>query len=156
VKKVIDKRKTVAVDPELHNVVREAASNVSQMLFSHGMHESFVTKMHASDGLPNGWIASYRDRSQFTSHTTFWVNPYIDLYLVNLERVITDSILHEYGHVIYEWGVKRDPILLNMIIQRYITEEYFAESFIQVLKSDGFINNANDITKRFIESAFGK
>jgi hypothetical protein len=53
-------------------------------------------------------------------------------------EVATDSILHEFGHIIAEWGRKRDAPLLALIEEDWPDEEDFAEEFAQFLSGRSY------------------
>jgi hypothetical protein len=159
-----DGRKTVKYDPMLERGVREASSSVAQLLQQAGISDTFQVKIHAFTPQHKKDVAIYRSMSQFTGNIIFWINPkFISIAKVHgalaentVTDLIEDSLLHEYGHVIYEWAVKRDGVLLNMILHRFHTEEMFAEFMIGALREHSFISNPDDIVSQFIKSAFGE
>ena len=101
--------------------------------------------------------------SRFNGDVIIWINSDFRRILkghdinpmYTLADIITDSMLHEYAHVIFEWGSVRDQVLLNMIIEEYTNQEEFAEDMIDVFKGEGFIIRGNDILIRFVDKAFG-
>lgn len=89
------------------------------------------------------WVAIYRGLSQFSGHgPIFWVCDEQPMYEDMLGkpdrhevfRGMVDSILHEYGHVIAEWGKKRNPDITMAIQERFDDEEQFAEEFIEYVR----------------------
>ena len=159
----MDKRRAIKFDPMLIKAVEDARGEFERYLGKNGIRDVCTIKIHAFKGYKNRWVALYRSMSQFNGNAIFWINSdfhkILAKYDVNpiytLADIITDSLLHEYAHVIFEWATKRDPVLLNMIVAGYSNEEEFAEHMIETLKGDGFIRSHDDILDRFITSVFG-
>lgn len=159
----VDKRRTVKRDPLLVRAVREASSEVSELLQVRGIRDSFVVKIHPFTGYRKEWVALYRSMSQFHSYIIFWINPKFILQAKGrgaleeniVSDLVIDSLLHEYAHVILEWATTRDPILLRMILEDYTDPEEFAEGMIDILKGDMFIKGSGTIIDRFKKTAFG-
>lgn len=160
---MVDRRKSVKVDPILARAVFEARDAFERYLGNNGIHDRMIIKIRRFSEKHKRWIALYRSMSRFNGEVIIWIN--VDFrrilrgYDINpmytITDIITDSLLHEYAHVIFEWAAKRDPVLLNMIITGYTNEEEFAEHMIETLKSDGFIRSHDDILNRFVTSVFG-
>lgn len=103
-------------------------------------------------------LAVYRSKSQFTSgKPIFWVNSNFDQIIREVEdevnaggeshtnldaevfKALVDTLLHEYGHVIYEsadFTSVDDPELLQLIEVVSDDPEEFAEEFMQYIRGD--------------------
>ena len=140
-------------DP-IEKVIETCVKHASDMLIEHGIRDPFTVKLKKLKN--KNWLALYRSNTQFSSEPIIWIN--INLYDIfrkqeNYERkkygdsqlneyiVITDNILHEYGHVIAEWGRVRNP-KIEAIVASFGSEEDFAEGFKDFIR-DGFSTYGN-------------
>jgi len=104
--------------------VRRAKEDALRLLRHYGIDDDFTIKLKPTK--QENWLAQYRATSQFRSGTIFWVNPEHPADHDELVR----TILHEYGHVIYELARFRVPELHAEIDRMfYDDEEEFAEEF---------------------------
>lgn len=162
--KKVDGRRTVTHDSLLKRSVREASSEVSHLLHAHGINDTFVVKIHPFKGHRKKWVALYRSMSQFRNNIIFWITPHFVTNCIDcgslkenaIADLVTDSLLHEYAHVVFEWAANRDPVLLRMIMDDYNDPEEFAEGMIDILKGDMFMKGSGTIIDQFKKSAFGK
>ena len=117
-------RRAIEFDQRAVDVMRQARSNVEIFLGRNGIRDSNIFKLHVFPASANEPISIYRDKSQFTGTSIFWINydfsQIVDNYKLSpvnsVSDVITESLLKNYAHKIYEWGMYHDPILLNMIV----------------------------------------
>lgn len=84
---------------------------------------------------PYPWKAVYRSHTQFGGNgPVFWLceeqtqPDWVDKQALKTDMV--DSIIHEYGHVIEEWGRYRNPEIKRLIEEGFSGNEDFAEGFI--------------------------
>lgn len=160
---MVDRRKSVKPDPILVQAVFEARDRFERYLGNSGIHDRTIIKIHRFPENQKRLVALYRSMSRFNGDVIIWINSDFRRILkghdinpmYTLADIITDSMLHEYAHVIFEWGSVRDQVLLNMIIEEYTNQEEFAEDMIDVFKGEGFITRGNDILIRFVDKAFG-
>lgn len=105
--------------------VRQAKVLALKKLARLGISDTFTVKLRQTTDSAH-WVAQYRSNSQFRSGPIFWVSPNHPNDLGEL----TKSLLHEYGHVIYELARNRSSTLLDDIDTAFMDdEEEFAESF---------------------------
>ncbi len=105
-----------------------------------GIHDMVTVKVKRFAKSPN-WLAMYRSNTQFGRNPIFWINENIldvmreaDVPDSELLKVVYDSLLHEYGHVIWEWARARDADTYKTLFWGNKTwggEEEFAEGFVQ-------------------------
>jgi len=108
-----------------------------QTLRSIGIHEEVLVKVKK---LRDPYrLACYRSRSQFTNgKPIFWISSDIEEKVMNawddpgkIPGVVSDCIVHEYGHVIYEYAELRDKELFARIKESFPDdEERFAEQIV--------------------------
>ena len=164
----IDNRKITKYDPILIQAVVDARSEFEKYLLKNGIRDSIIIKIHSFSVSTYKGIVLYRSLSQFKGSAIMWVTPRLirnNLANTGVEReinavytasdAICDALLHEYGYVMYEWATNRDPVMVNMIIEKYTSPEHFAESMVGILKGEGFIRSNDDILERFVNGAFG-
>jgi len=97
----------VTAQTAMQKTVPKAKSEALRLLAEVGIEDDIVVKIHKTTASALG---QYRGASQFRSGTTFWISPDVPAVLVRegiaasmLEDVIVDTILHEYGHVLWEF-----------------------------------------------------
>lgn len=109
--------------------------------------DEFIVKVKPNLRDP-GFLGQYRSFSQFRGRPIFWLNSrlhrVVETWLakharldqtIDAHRVAVDTILHEYGHVIWEFARLRDPALYADV--REVSdddEEEFAETFALVVR----------------------
>ena len=94
---------------KLKKFVSYAEKEALEHLSEHGIADAIVVKIKRMKD-PR-WLGSYRGLSQFkSSYPIFWVNEQLlekikaeGIHEDDAPLVITDTILHEYGHVIWEF-----------------------------------------------------
>ena len=94
---------------KLKKFVSYAKKEALEHLSEHGIADAIVVKIKRMKD-PR-WLGSYRGLSQFkSSYPIFWVNEQLlekikaeGIHEDDAPLVITDTILHEYGHVIWEF-----------------------------------------------------
>lgn len=106
-----------------------------------GIHEDVLVKVKKPRDSRH--LACYRSRSQFTNgKPIFWISPDIEGDVMKalgdpgkIPRVVSDCIVHEYGHVIYEYAELRDKELFARIKESFLDdEEAFAEMIVFMVK----------------------
>ena len=145
---MVDGRRRKPIDKELHEVVRNAASTASHILSSVGISESFTTKIHPFSGK----LAMYRNGSQFTSFTTFWINADAP----RVESDIVNALLREYAHVIHEWAFEEHQPLFEVISENFNDGEEFEESMIRVFKGNDYESVGAVVVSRYAKTKFGR
>lgn len=88
------------------------------------------------------WLAQYRGYSQFGGRPIVWINESLHELLDELDRpfdVAVGSILHEYGHIIAEWGKVRNREITELIQRGWGCEEDFAEDFMRYVRHDAIV-----------------
>jgi hypothetical protein len=134
--------------------VQESKEQAIAKLKSFGIEDSFQVKIkRASKPYTSNFIGQYRAGSQFRSGPIFWVNPELPSLLAEertstpIATVVEDTILHEYGHVIWEYADKRDRDLMEYIKAIEPDEEDFAETFALVAR----IGRQNSVYRQIAE-----
>lgn len=145
----------------LETVVRECKELALKELKSRGITDKITVKIKdfKRKGYEN-WIALYRAHSQFTSRPIVWINKELYKFIdteekntgsqINEYSVITDNILHEYGHIIAEWAKKRNKEMDNIIRRVWHNEEDFAEGFVAYARDSIWLDN-EDAYNRIVE-----
>lgn len=117
--------------------VSAAAREVIRVLRQHGIEDGFGVRLGKVGG---GCLAHYKARSQFSARgAVFVVSPRLDKAIgpehnVTPHALLVDTLLHEYGHVIYEWARLRDPALFHEVVESVDgDEEDFAETFAHAM-----------------------
>lgn len=118
----------MSLDPK---TISAAARDAQAALEAFGIRDSFNVKVkdfgpaHADD------VGLYRSRSQFRRGPIFWINKNLTALVPEplLHGEIVMTLLHEYGHVIYEYARIRAPALRVLIDDVTDDEEDFAETF---------------------------
>ena len=132
----------------LPTIVKKSKDIAINILNKHGIFNPLTVKIKEFKGYRKGFLACYRNGTQFSSHPIFWINKDLNniimesevefCHRINEYTVISDNILHEYAHVIYEWAQFRNPALRKMIDNRWKNEEDFAEGFIDYARDSMF------------------
>lgn len=92
----------------------------------------------------DNWLGLYRAFSQFKSKPIIWINKDIIKisneyeYEIDINDLILDTLIHEYGHIIAEFGKTRNKKIHNLIKKHWSNEEEFAEEFIFYIKNMSF------------------
>lgn len=110
-----------------------------------GIEDGITVKVRPFTGEQEHWLALYRSLSQFRGRPVIWINENLDDVMeefgVPEDRrfdILVDDILHEYAHVIAEWGRKGNSRITELI-QQWGTEEDFAEAFVDAVKDHPYI-----------------
>src|SRR6267142_1283237 len=116
-------------------VVSSARLEAARLLREIGIDDQFTVKVHPIT-VHSEAIAQYRSRSHFRSGPVFWISP---LHSTDYD-VVVDSILHEYGHVIWEYAEVRklaEAKGLYAAVQAISPygEEDFAETFAHAVRN---------------------
>jgi hypothetical protein len=150
---------------DLKKSVAQAKKTAMEMLALRGVTESFVVKIRPASAFEDDeTLACYKCLSQFRSGPIFWVSERLpaimreSVRVEGLHAVLVTTLLHEYGHVIYEYSIKRNDSGLFEDIESVIQgslkwdleeEEYFAESFALSLENPKIDDEYTDIARRF-------
>lgn len=120
---------------------KEARDIAFKILKEAGIEDAVTVKVRPFTGDKEKWIALYRGLSQFRGRPIIWLNEELDdlmdEYDVPEDRrfdILVDDILHEYAHIIAEWGRIRDHRITDLITESWGDEEDYAESFILYIK----------------------
>ena len=101
-------------------------------------------------------LGQYRSFSQFRGGPICWVSSEITEENYpdhDIHQIIVDTILHEYGHVIWEFARLRDDKLMKMCdAAAFGDEEDFAETFAVVVANNAVSPTYRKIVKRYVES----
>jgi len=158
---------TAAIDGsgEDLNAVRDAVAKAkkwtSDSLRRLGIRDTVTVKVKQFAKSPN-WLAMYRSNSQFGRNPIFWINENIlgvlrdeDVPDSELLKVVYDSLLHEYGHVVWEWAKARDPETYDMLLNGFWgDEEEFAEGFVQFALNGLGEKGYRSVVEAFVEKVF--
>lgn len=144
-------------DP-LNNVIAASKNIAMKRLHDKNIDDRLIVKV--KDIKQYDWLALYRSLSQFTSRPIFWINKDLPNRLKEMDRelgtcsneyaVVTDNILHEYGHVIAEWGKERNLKITELIKANWEKEELFAEDFKDYINDSMFSFN-DKVHKKIIQ-----
>jgi hypothetical protein len=134
-------------DPELNlqempEVFDRAVSGAISMLKSYGINDEIDVGLKQFSGEQRCWLAMYMRESQFQGTPRFFINTQtpgiIDAAVLpqamTVEDVMTDSFLHEYGHVIEEWAKRKNPEMYRLIYGPFSDEEDFAEYMVDFFR----------------------
>ncbi len=139
--------------------VKKSKEQAITKLKAFGIEDDFQVKIkRASKPYVSNFIGQYRAGSQFRSGPIFWINPELPELLSEeristpIETVIEDTILHEYGHVIWEYASKRDSELMEYIYAIESDEEEFAETFALSVRKGRQSPGYRQIAKKYQES----
>lgn len=114
---------------DLDKAIREAETALARF----GVQDRFTVKIKPAR--KGEWIGMYRSRTQFHGHRLpiFWISEAAPRIAKatgwSLHRALVSTLLHEYGHVIYEWAKLESPALMQDIENITDDEEDFAETF---------------------------
>lgn len=128
-------------------------------------HEKIAKRVRRCPDTAEGCLALYRGASQFGSGPIFWIRDDFEAEVARLDEeydmmgrtnpytVAIQTLLHEYGHVIYEWARWRDSELLKIIEDAFDDEEDFAEDFMRFVMDDPFCSSAHaQIIRLYVRS----
>lgn len=127
-----------------------AYDNVKQLLETLGIEDDFVVTIHETTAHGGRSLAQYRAQSHLRNGVaTIWVSPRLaqlaEQNLLRVDDVLTDTLMHEYGHVIWEWASYRGGDKLKKAVGiGKMDEEDFAEGWAR-----GEIANAKSIAKLY-------
>lgn len=133
----------MAKTKDLKREVKEAKREAMSRLRRYGIDDRFTVKVRSNPSFNEHTLACYRGMSQFRSGPIFWINPQF-LQIVERESlssqaqgILVDTLLHEYGHVMYEYIRWNESAGLKGKVEALNTgpdfEEDFAESMAQAL-----------------------
>lgn len=128
----------------MEDLLKDALEKTYAALAKFDIDDTFTVKVKRFPKKSAGALALYRSRSQFRKGPIFWVNEDFerkcDLAFVDACPELVLTLLHEYGHVIYEFADVRarffDPTLKESIVTIAEDEEDFAETFAVVVRKD--------------------
>lgn len=147
----------------LKEVIEDCKQIALKELSRLGINRSFTLKTVKSGIQPRTTLAMYKSRSQFLD-----CGPIFYLYqktivncvqeqinrdkedgiprdfLSEIYRVIADTIVHEFGHVIFEIFTLRNTAMKRFILKNWKSEEHFAEDFMRYLRSSRIENDAHE------------
>lgn len=141
----------------LKEIVDVCCKRVNEELSKKGVNDVFTCKVKKFKGYRDDWMALYRSFSQFSSRPIFWVNEDTMKIIKKSEKefdsrinpydVVCDDIRHEYGHVIGEWGKKRNQKITEIIEKDWTDEEDFAEGFKDYISDSAWADNEESYDK---------
>ncbi|TFG89923.1 MAG: hypothetical protein E4H16_02755 [Candidatus Atribacteria bacterium] len=119
-----------------------AKERVLGMLAGVGINEEISIGLKQFTGDQRCWLAMYMRDSQFRGNPIFFVNTQtpgiIDAAVlpqkITVEDVMIDSLIHEYFHVVEEWGRRKNREMYNLIYGPFSDEEDFAEYGVDFLR----------------------
>lgn len=129
-----------------------------EALERNGIEDSFVLRVKPPprvERIGKGCLALYRGNSQFMGlGPIFWIRSDFEgvvaevdeddvIYRTNPLTAAVQTLLHEYGHVIYEWAEARDPELFSIIRDGFDDGEDFAEDFMRYATGDPMCSSAH-------------
>ena len=152
-RQLLDRERAMRENPP-SSPIKAAIEDADGRLQRFGIVDRITIKFRTT--LEPGWLGQYRSLSQFKSGPIFWVNSNIteDNYPDHdVHRIIVDTILHEYGHVIWEFGRLRDQKLYEMCeAVSDGDEEEFAETFAVVVSNNAVSPTYRKIVKQYLKS----
>ncbi len=145
----------------VRDAVAKAKKWTSDSLRRLDIHDTVTVKVKRFAKSPN-WLAMYRSNSQFGRNPIFWINENIlgvlrdeDVLDSELLKVVYDSLLHEYGHVVWEWARTRDSETYDMLLNGFWDdEEEFAEGFVQFALNGLGEKGYRPVVEAFAEKVF--
>lgn len=115
----------------------------------------------------NNWLGWYRGKSQFGRNAIIYldINAHVKALEDSnspkemLEKVIIDTLLHEYGHVIEEFITvdsirKNDKTILNEINSNFDDMEDFAELFAKYINQDSYLRYEQEVVFKKVISYY--
>jgi hypothetical protein len=139
----------------MKKLLKQALVETAAALAVFDIDDTFSVKIKTfkSDNLHT--LALYRSRSQFKGRgPIFWVN---ESFVALCEQQCAEplkqlvlTLLHEYGHVIYEFSQFRLPDLSADIDNVTDDEEDFAETFAVVVKNNAASPAYRDFIARYM------
>lgn len=127
--------RVVVLQKQLPACVRAQRGRLLARLGAYGINDRITVRLRDLTSL--GALGLYRSHSQFSRGPIFWLSTGIPALMLaegiaphELGRVVFDTLAHEYGHVIAEFGQHCGGALYAAITGAYGTdEEEFAEDF---------------------------
>ena len=108
--------------------------------------DGFILRLKEQSKLKD-WIALYRSHSVMSGTPIFWINSNLREYArqidpsINIVRVMTDSIIHEWWHAICEAlkmaSYRKTPLKIQ-VVEDMKVEEQMAEKFIAFCGGDAW------------------
>lgn len=138
----------------------EAKDTAVKLLWGKGIEDDITIQLVDFEGERRCWLALYLLRSQFRGLPVIQVNENTQgvLYAMNdHEKILTvmlESILHEYGHIIAEWGRERDPKITDLVKRYSPDEEVFAEDFMKFMLNRIRSPILEEVSQRFLRTVF--
>ncbi len=147
---------------KLEEIVKIAKAEALVALKGMGIddEDGITVKLKAMKGPKDQhWIGLYRSMSQFRGGAIFWINSDIQKVVEEegldpgkTKDVIRDTILHEYGHVIWEYASKRAPALMENIQAIDDDEEEWAESFALAANKPAYSGAYKRLAQEFVKA----
>ena len=109
--------------------------------------------VHAGESVPG--------RSQFfvNTHTPGIIDAAVLPQHVTVEDVFEDSLFHEYGHVIEEWGKRKNNEMYKLIYGPFTDEEDFAEYMVDYFSTHKDRSSrkkvVDSVIKMYVDDVFG-
>jgi hypothetical protein len=148
--------------------VKKAKERAAEALKAAGIEDRFIVKVKK---VKEDWLGLYRHRSQFSSKPIMWINQNLPAMAREagvtdrFDEMLVDTILHEYGHVVYEFAELRGrPTWMNNPTARRLwrdirglqrgprfNEEVFAETMARFLKGEPTKGAYQGIAQRYAE-----
>lgn len=132
--------------------IKEYKQELIDTLEDAGIPDTSITLKEPKES-KQGWLGWYRNRSQFGKNAIIYIDipahqKSLDEMVATeqLEKVVMDTLLHEYGHVIEEFITidsqrKNDETFLKKIKINFNDMEDFAELFARYINNDVFIED---------------
>ncbi len=140
----------------------QAKDKAVKMLWDRGIEDDMIIELQEFDGDRRCWLALYKKMSQFPrGYPVIQVNENTQGILAaakdkttGINLAMLESILHEYGHIIAEWGRERDPEITRLVFQYASDEEVFAEDFMRFMLGRIRSPIMEDVLQRFFTDVF--
>jgi hypothetical protein len=119
-------------------IIATAKKRALVLLRDVGIKDSFTVKIHLTKGSGADALGWYRSMSQFRGGAIFWISPTLPQMASaqgvedQIDLIVLDTLLHEYGHVIWEFAKKNHNAKSLWDKVQEVTagnEEEFAEMF---------------------------
>jgi hypothetical protein len=134
-------------DPKLIAVIEDADARLQRF----GIDDRLQIKFRKT--AEPDWLGQYRSFSQFRSGPIFWVNEAAHVDQPDVRKALVQTILHEYGHVIWEYARMRDPALYDLVTTiAGDDEEEFAETFAIVVYNDAASPAYRDVVRHYVKA----
>jgi len=143
--------------------VKTLRNEAAGLLEAVGIHDRFVVKVRP---IPEGCLGLYRGGSQFRGKPIFWINSNLPKLASEegvtdrFDEMVLDTILHEYGHVIYEFAEHHSKFPWNCSAKKLWDTiqslndgpsfyEAFAENMVRYLKGSTSNSTYVSLVKQF-------